>query len=190
MEKKASFKQSIFAVLLITICILMIPFVAMQFISEVNWSAADFLIMGLLLFGTGFMYVLLTRYSGNFIYRVAVGLLLGATLFMIWANLAVGLIGSGPHAGNLMYIAVVVVGIIGTVLSRFKPAGMGRTAFAMALIFVWLTVIALVTNMDEYPGSSVIEIIGVNAFFATLFVVAGLLFRYVRFEQMQKASNG
>jgi hypothetical protein len=44
--------------------------------------------------------------------------------------------------------------------------------------------------MDEYPGSSVIEIIGVNAFFATLFVVAGLLFRYVRFEQMQKASNG
>lgn len=189
METPNKFSQSILRVGLVTVLLLLVPLVAMQFTNEVNWDVADFIIMGALLFGTGFSFVLFTRYVTDIIYRVAIGFALGITLFMIWANLAVGLIGAGPNWGNLMYIGVVAVGIIGIIFSRFTPRGMERTMYAVTIALVFVAVIALLANMHEYPGSSVKEIIGVNGFFAILFAVAGLLFRYVAMEQSQQTQK-
>lgn len=178
MEKQRKFKQSILGVVLATLLILSVPFVAMQFTGEVAWSATDFIIVGALLFGTGLSYVLITRFATNILYRAAVGLALGTTLLMVWANLAVGLIGAGPNMGNLMYMGVVAVVIIGTIFSRFSPVGMERAMYATVASLVLIAVIALFANMDEYPGSSVNEIVGVNGFFAILFAISGALFRY------------
>lgn len=124
--------------------------------------------------------------------RAAIGLAIGSTLLMIWANLAVGLIGAGPNPGNLMYIGVVAVVIIGTIFSRFTPGGLERTMYATAVALALVAVIALLANMHQYPGSSVIEIIGVNGFFATPFVVSGLLFRYAgkNGHQLMEKSEG
>jgi hypothetical protein len=179
MEKQSKFKKSILGVALATVIILLVPLVAMQFTNEVDWSVFDFIIMGALGFGTGLAYVLISRFSSNIVYRTAIGLAIGTTFFMIWANLAVGLIGAGPNPGNLMYMAVVAVVIIGSILSHFSPGGMERAMYATALALMLLAVIALSANMNEYPGSSVTEIIGVNGFFAMLFVISGILFRHV-----------
>jgi hypothetical protein len=183
MEKQIKFYQSIPAVALVTVVILMVPLVAMQFSDHVNWSVLDFLLMGSLIFGTGVLFVLVMRLSSNIVHKVAMGLAIGATFFMVWVNLAVGLIGAGPNAGNLMYAGIIAVLIGGIYMSRFKAAGLERTMYATAFAFVLHTSIALVANMQSYPGSSVMEIIGVNLFFASPYVVAGLLFRYVALEQ-------
>jgi hypothetical protein len=183
MEKQIKFYQSIPAVALVTVAILMVPLVAMQFSDHVNWSVLDFLLMGSLIFGTGVLFVLVMRLSSNIVYKVAMGLAIGATFFMVSVNLAVGLIGAGPNAGNLMYAGIIAVLIGGIYMSRFKAAGLERTMYATAFAFVLHTSIALVANMQNYPGSSVMEIIGVNLFFASPYVVAGLLFRYVALEQ-------
>lgn len=124
--------------------------------------------------------------------RAAVVLAIGSTLFMIWANLSVGLIGGGPNPGNLMYIGVVAVVIIGALFSGFTSSGLERAMYATVLAFVLVVIIALFANMHEYPSSSVIEIIGVNAFFAAPFFLAGLLFRYagkVSQQQMEKSKG-
>lgn len=91
--------RAIRRVLLATAAILLIPFIAMQFTGEVNWTASDFVIMGVLLFGTG----LLLQFAAN---RLRSGksrlLVLGAIGFaflLVWAELAVGLVGS-PFAGS------------------------------------------------------------------------------------------
>jgi len=186
MKNEKTFSQSIFRVALVTVLILLVPLVAMQFTTEVNWSVFDFILMGALLFSIGFSYVLATRYVANFVYKIAIAFALGSTFLLIWANLAVGLIGGGPNAGNLMYMGVVAVGIIGTILSRFTPRGIERTMYAMAFALVLVAAIALLTNMDQYPGSSVKDIIMVNGFFATLFAVAGLLFRFVALEESRQ----
>jgi hypothetical protein len=60
--------------------------------------------------------------------------------------------------------------------------------FATSLALVVLAAIALLTNMQHYPGSSVREIIGVNLFFATPYLVSGLLFRYAGMEEHSAAS--
>jgi cell division protein FtsL len=185
MEKRQKFSRSILSVALGTALVLSVPLVAQQFTAEVNWSVADFLVMGVLIFSTGLSYVLITRYVTNIVHKAAIVMALGSTFLMIWANLAVGLIGSGPNPGNLMYLGVIAVGFIGTFLSRFTPAGMERTLYGMALAVVLLAIIALATNMQQYAGSSVAEIIGVNGFLASLFGISGLLFRYVALGKSQ-----
>lgn len=176
MKQQKSLSRSVLWVVLITLIILSVPLVAMQFTNEVKWNLPDFIIMGLLIFGTGFSYVLLTRSSSNIIHRVAVALAIGSTFLLIWVNLAVGLIGSGPNAANLMYTGIVAIVVTGTFLSRFTIKGMKRVMFAAAIALVVFAVIQLLTRMNEYPGSSVTEVISINAFFATLFTISGLLF--------------
>ncbi|MBV9961088.1 MAG: hypothetical protein JO072_02475 [Parafilimonas sp.] len=180
MKQQKSLPRSLTRVALATILILLMPFLAMQFTDQVNWGAIDFIIMGMLIFGTGCAYILLTRSLSNILYKAAVALAIGSTLLLIWVNLAVGLIGSGPNTANLMYIAIVVIVIGGTFLSRFTINGMERVMFITALTLVLFAVIQLLAKTNEFTGSSVTEVIAVNSFFAILFAVAGLLFRYIK----------
>ena len=187
--KHKSLSKSVLRVALSTILFLCIPFVAMQFTDEVNWSPGDFIIMAVLIFATGFSYIMLTRSSANILNRIAFALAIGSTFFLMWANLAVGLIGFGHHTANLMYAGIPAIVILGTFLSRFTAKGMERVMFTASVTLVLFIVIQLLAKMYQYPGSSVIEIIGVNGFFAILFAVAGLLFRYINLKYSSNANK-
>lgn len=168
---------------LITGFLLLIPLVAMQFTDEVAWTLSDFVVAGILLFGTGLTYKLVTRKSDETVYRVAVGLALATGFFLIWANGAVGIIGSENNPINLLYYLVLFVGIIGAFIARFRSHELSLTMFAMALAQASIAAIALGGGYYQSPPSSVFEILTVNGFFITLFVVSALLFRYAAQEQ-------
>jgi len=74
--------------------ILLIPLVAMQFTEEVNWNLADFVVAGILLFGTGLTYEFFARKEGTVAYRVAVGIVIAVVFLLIWMELAAGIFGS------------------------------------------------------------------------------------------------
>jgi membrane protein YdbS with pleckstrin-like domain len=74
---------------LATVFILLIPFTAMQFSNEVVWTISDFIIAGVLLFGTGALFVLTARRIRK--YRFAIGILFLTALLYVWAELAVGI---------------------------------------------------------------------------------------------------
>jgi hypothetical protein len=169
--------KNILYIVLAAACILLVPLIAMQFTDEVAWSPSDFAVAGVLLVGTGLAYELITRRAGNIAYRLAVGLALATALFLIWANLAVGLIGSEDEPANLMYIGVLAVGITGALTARFQPRGMSRVLFATALAQALVAAIALLAGMYQDTGSSVPEIIKVNGLFVVLWVGSALLFR-------------
>lgn len=50
----------------------------------------------------------------------------GRALLLIRINLAVGMIGSEDNPFTLKYGEVLIVGMIGTIVVRFRPAGMVR----------------------------------------------------------------
>lgn len=79
--------------------VLSIPLIAMQFTTEVNWTASDFLIMGALLFSTAFAIDLVLKKVRTFKSRLILVLVILTVLFLIWAELAVGIFGS-PFAGS------------------------------------------------------------------------------------------
>ena len=158
--------------------ILLIPLVAMQFTSEVNWTLSDFVFAGVLLFGTGLTYELVARKAGGIAYRAAVGVALAAAFLLVWINGAVGIIGNEDNPANLMYGGVLAVGIIGAMIARFQPQGMARALFATALAQMMVPVIALIVwrpSLDDAPG--IVGVFMLNAFFVMLFVVSALFFR-------------
>ncbi|MFP4064288.1 MAG: hypothetical protein ACLFS0_02140 [Bacteroidales bacterium] len=91
--------KRLIAILLSALILLLIPFVAMQFTNEINWSIADFLIMGILLLVTGLLCELVLRRIKSLTNRIIIcGVILFA-LFFVWAELAVGIFGT-PFAGS------------------------------------------------------------------------------------------
>ena len=91
--------QRLATVMGIVALILLIPLVAMQFTKEVNWDLADFIIMGILLFVTGMAIEVVTRKVRSTKVKLALTLIILFVLFLVWAELAVGIFGS-PFAGN------------------------------------------------------------------------------------------
>ena len=71
----------------------------MQLTDEVNWTLSDFVIAGVLLLGTGLMYELVMRKVKTRKFRIALFMALLILLFLIWAELAVGVYGT-PISGN------------------------------------------------------------------------------------------
>lgn len=76
---------------LITVLLLLVPFLAMQFTDEVDWTLGDFIVMGVLLFGTGLIYELATWKVHTRKQRMAIGFVLLIGFLYIWAELAVGI---------------------------------------------------------------------------------------------------
>ncbi|WP_064197648.1 MULTISPECIES: hypothetical protein [Emticicia] len=79
--------------------LLLVPLVAMQFTNEVNWTFSDFIVAGVLLFGTGGLIELAMRKINKVGTRVWVILGILIVLFLVWAELAVGIFGT-PFAGS------------------------------------------------------------------------------------------
>lgn len=86
--------KRLFAIGIVAAALLLIPYLAMEFTGEVKWSEFDFIVAGVLLFGAGLACEVVLRLVTNFRYRVmiCVGILGG--LFLVWAELAVGLLGT------------------------------------------------------------------------------------------------
>lgn len=176
-ERIAMHHKHILRIALVTVLILLIPLVGMQFSDEVDWSLFDFAFAGVLIFGTGLAYELVAKRMSGHEYRAAFGLALATAFMLIWSNLAVGIIGSEDESANLMYLAVLTVGLIGAILARFQPRGMARVLFAMAFVQALITVIALLAGMHRIADSSVTELVNINFVFIALWVGSAALFQ-------------
>lgn len=73
-----------------TLAILSIPLIAMQFTDEVKWGLSDFIVMGILILGTGFVFIHVARVVPHK-YRVITGIAFLIGLLYVWAELAVGI---------------------------------------------------------------------------------------------------
>lgn len=73
-----------------TAIILLVPLIAMQFTNDVNWNLSDFVIMGILVFGFGSMFILIARKVDRDS-RLLLGLAILAAFMYVWAELAVGI---------------------------------------------------------------------------------------------------
>ncbi|KQR70338.1 hypothetical protein [Pedobacter sp. Leaf176] len=94
-----SSKQRVAIIFIITALILSIPLIAMQFTSEVNWDFKDFIAAGVLLLSAGMAIEVVIRNVKTNTARTVLFLIILLALFLIWAELAVGIFGT-PFAGS------------------------------------------------------------------------------------------
>ncbi|MBW3613006.1 MAG: hypothetical protein KY392_03995 [Chloroflexi bacterium] len=162
---------------LITAAVLAVPALAMVFnvgvpdpgsgTDGVNWGPMDFAMIGVLVLGSGLLYEYAATRSRSVAHRAAAGIAVAAGLFLVWINLAVGMMDVEP--GNLMYVVVLLVALVGTAIGRFEPREASTAMFAAAGAHAVVAVLALVGGLGP--------ILPADAFFVAAWVASALLFR-------------
>jgi hypothetical protein len=163
--------------ILVTAAVLVVPALAMVFnivvpdpdsgIDGVNWGPMDFAIAGVLVLGAGLLYEFASSRGRTVAHRAAVGIAVATSLFLIWVNLAVGMM--DVASANLMYALVLFVALVGAAIGRFEPREASIAMFATAGTQVVVAAIALIANL----GPTILA----DAFFVLAWVASGLLFR-------------
>jgi len=149
----------------------------MQFTNEIQWNEALAYIVILLAVG-GVYELWQWLKTRDRTYRIAFGVGLAGVLLLGWVSGAVGIIGSENQPVNLLYWSVPVIGLIGSLVSRFKPRGMALTLFAVALVQFLIPVAALIISPEVSWGNiGVVGVFVTNSIFAVMFGVSALLFR-------------
>jgi len=157
--------------------LLLLPLVAMQFTTEVQWTLSDFIVAGILIGSVGVALELAARASRDWAYRAGALIAVAAAFLMTWINLAVGIIGSEDNPRNLLYFAVVAIGLAGAAIARFKPAGMSRAMAVTATAQALVPLIALATAERMPPLIGVAQVFVLSSVFAVMFAGSALLFR-------------
>lgn len=91
--------KRLIGIVLTVVLLLLIPLIAMQFSDQWDWKLPDFIVMGVLLLGTGLLCELVIRKVKKIEYRILICGAILLALFLIWAELAVGIFGT-PFAGS------------------------------------------------------------------------------------------
>jgi hypothetical protein len=157
--------------------LLLIPAIAMRFTAEVNWTASDFVVMGLLLASVAGAYEFLARKAPNWTYRAAAAVALLAALLLVGVNLAIGIIGSENNDANMMYAGVLAVAVGGACLARCRSEGMARAMAATAAAQALVGVIALATGAGAEGAAWPKDVIGATAILSTMWLASAWLFR-------------
>lgn len=71
--------------------LLLVPLIAMIFTHEVIWTFADFIVAGILLFGTGMMCEFVIRKVKRSYHRIIICGIILLSLILVWVELAVGI---------------------------------------------------------------------------------------------------
>ncbi|MBO6535095.1 MAG: hypothetical protein JJ966_02655 [Balneolaceae bacterium] len=156
--------------------IVLIPLIAMQFTSEVVWTLSDFIIGWAILFSIGFAYQAIARKSQQVTFKIATGIATFTTLFIIWANLAVGIIGNEENPLNLLYFGVVLLAIFGSYIASLKAKAMFRVMMSVAALHAFVSVIGLSIFTEQNPEYTIMNVIVINCVLTLLWIVSGLLY--------------
>jgi len=148
--------------------LLLLPAAAMQFTSEVSWTAFDFLFAAGMIGLVGGAFELAVRMTRSGFYRGGAGAALAAAFLIVWATGAVGMIGDEGDAYNLLFFGVILVALAGAVIARFQAEGM---AWAMAVAAAAHLAVSL-AGMPIDPRGAL-----VSAAFAGLWLLSAALFR-------------
>lgn len=148
--------------------LVLLPLLAMRFTREVNWGAEDFALAAALVAGVGLAFEIAVRATPSRAYRAGAGVALATGFVLVWANAAVGIIGSEDNPANRMYAGVIAVGVLGAVLARFRPRGMARALAATAAAQVLVALVALLAGWG-FAGAATVSFAGLWLASAWLF---------------------
>jgi hypothetical protein len=168
---------------------LIIPLTGMLMNAGVNWGFFDFIFAWVFIFSAGFTYKYIASKKSNAKYKAALGIAVFISLFIVWSNLAVGIIGSEDNPVNIIYFVMLFAVIIGGVTVKFQPKGLSILMFATAAAHGLIPFIAIVLigaeNIEHFTSEMTTQI-GIHLFIIMLWIISGLLFRFSADDHFKK----
>jgi hypothetical protein len=126
---------------------------------------------------------LIKRMPDNRPYKFALILAIAATFLTFWVNGAVGIIGSENNDANAMYLAIILIALVGSMVVQFRPAGMAWVAGMNAIGMIVIAVLALVFDLGVTDPVWPMDVVGVTVFFVCFWAGAAWLFQAAAEQQ-------
>ena len=168
--------------------LLMVPLVAMQFTTEVDWDETDFIVMGVMFATVGGLFELAVRLSRSWAYRAGFVLALLGAFLVTWVNLAVGIVGSEDNPANLYFFAALGVGLLGALLAGGKAGGMALAMLATGIAIGVALVLAQNAGLTDEPWVPRLREVKGTGVFIFLFLASAALFRRAELTQSSSSS--
>jgi hypothetical protein len=166
--------------------LLLVPAVAMRFTAEVNWSVLDFAFAAIMLAMAGGAAEIFVRRANGRAYMAGAALMIFGAFFLVWVNLAVGIIGSEQNGANLLYAGVVAVVVGGAIVSRVRSAGLMRTCVAAATLQALIGLAAVTVGWGADGPIWPHDVIGVTAILVAIWLGAAALFARATRDQARR----
>jgi hypothetical protein len=146
-----------------------LPLVATLLTQEMAWSFGDFALFGSMLLAVCGSYELAMILGDKRAYRLGFGLTLCGMFLLVFANLAVGIVGSEENPANLAFFGIPLVGIAGALITRLSARGLATTLYVMAVLQVAAALL--------FPAQDMIFMLWVTGIFTALGLAAAQAFR-------------
>lgn len=156
--------------------LILLPLVAMQFTSEVDWTASDFIAAAVMFGSVGLGLELAVR-RGNRAYTFAAALALLVSFLSFWFTGAVGIIGNEAEDSNLLFLGVIAIALAGSVIALFRPAGMAVVMVVAAIAQAAVPVVASIIGDSRLAAIWAPEVIILTLVFTAMWLASARLFR-------------
>ena len=151
-----------------TAALIVLPLLAMRAADPNAWALADLPFALIMVAAVGIAFEFALRVPPRWTRRAGTAAALGTAFMLLWGNLAVGFAGSEDNAINIIFFAVPLIALAGSLLAGFRSAGVAVALTAAAVAQVAAGVIALFYG--HFTGPLTVS-------FAGLWLASALLFR-------------
>lgn len=153
------------------LALLLTPLVMMQISDEWHWTIGSFLFAGIMIGGVGLLYELAERASESRAYRAGVSVALMASFLTVWTTLV------RDDGSGIGFFLLIMAAVVGGFSAWFRPAGMARTMFGVAIMQALLSVgIATAPSAASMPEGSFRTLL-FGGFFTALWLMSATFFR-------------
>lgn len=140
---------------------------------EVHWTALDFAVAALLLFGGGALCEMALTRSRDPAGKAGAALAAATGVLLLWVNGAVGIAGSSDEPYNLVYVCIVAAALGGSLLTGLRATGM---MWSMALTAVAQMAVAAVALGWGLGDSH--KIVAFTVIFTSMWAASACLFAW------------
>jgi hypothetical protein len=148
--------------------LILLPLLALKAVDPTAWQNSDLPFAFIMVAAVGMAFELAVRTPLNWSRRAGACAAVATALMLVWGNLAVGFAGSEDDRINIIFFAIPLVALIGSVIARFRSEGMVLALVGAAATQIAVGIMALFDGHFTMP---------LSVSFAGFWLASALLFR-------------
>lgn len=153
------------------LALLLTPLVMMQISDEWHWTIGSFLLAGAVIGGLGLLYEFAERASPSRAYRAGVAVALVTSLLTVWTTIV------RDDGNGIGFFLLIMAAVVGGFAAWFRPAGMARTMFGVAIMQVMLAIAIATDPSSASPPDGAFRALLFSGFFTALWLISAAFFR-------------
>lgn len=151
---------------------------SLPLIFKFPWTLSDFVFAGVFLGGAGLIVELICWASSSLSYRLGGLIALLATVGLVWVNGAVGFLGDEDNPANLMFLEVIAIAVVGSVIVRFRAAGLAKVMATAALAQLVVGIVGYAAGWASPGLAGLTEVAMGTVLFGSMWLVSAGLFHW------------